>query len=183
MSYKAHIERSVILVAGLLSLAALTGCGGSQAGANRTATSSRTSTTTVAVASVTRGAGTRTVKTTSSDGKSALRQGVATSTTRTGTAAASQTSVTTTTQTSSASSAASARHLSASALRAVLATYVSCLRAHGVNLPQPNRTGRGPVVSAKGVDPKSPTFKRANALCEPGAKAALHAAEEHAAGR
>jgi hypothetical protein len=179
MSHKAHIEHPLILAAVLCSLAGLAGCGGSQAGVNGASTSSsRTSTRTVAVASAAQSTHTGTA-TKSDSGKRAPEQDVAKGATRTSTRAASQTSVTMTTQTSITSSAVPARHLSSSVLRAVFATYASCLRAHGVNLPQPNTTGRGPIIDAKGIDTKSSAFKRASALCAPAAKATLRAAEAH----
>jgi hypothetical protein len=180
MSRNAHIECPLILVAVLFSLAGLAGCGGSQAGVGGASTStSHTSTRTVAVVSTAQSTRTDTADK-SDSGKRAPTQEVAKGVTRTSTTAAGQNSVTTTTQTASTSSAVPAQHSSASVLRAVFAAYVSCLRAHGINLPQSNATGRGPTIDAKDVDTKSPAFKRASALCTPAARAALHAAEAHA---
>jgi hypothetical protein len=179
MSRNAHFKCPLILVAALVSLAGLAGCGGSQAGVNGASTAtSRTSTKTV-VASAART--TRTDTATKSDGvKHAPKQEVAKGATRTSTTAAAQNSVTTTTQTSNTSSALRVQHSGASVLRAVFATYVNCLRAHGINLPQTNANGEVPAIDARDVDTKSPAFKRASALCTPAAKAALHAAEAHA---
>lgn len=49
--------------------------------------------------------------------------------------------------------------------RDALVAFAACMRAHGVNLPAPNTTGKGPIFSAKGVDVRSVTFRTAERDC------------------
>jgi hypothetical protein len=39
------------------------------------------------------------------------------------------------------------------------------MREHGVTLPAPNTTGKGPVFNTAGVNLRSPQFLRAQAAC------------------
>jgi len=50
-------------------------------------------------------------------------------------------------------------------LKAALATFASCMRAHGVNVPEPNSSGNGPVFDTKGLNTASPAFKAAISKC------------------
>jgi hypothetical protein len=50
-------------------------------------------------------------------------------------------------------------------LRAALTHFAACMREHGVTLPAPNTTGKGPVFNTAGVNLRSPQFLRAQAAC------------------
>ncbi|HEX3392364.1 MAG TPA: hypothetical protein VHS55_07350 [Solirubrobacteraceae bacterium] len=50
-------------------------------------------------------------------------------------------------------------------LRLALNTFAACLRKNGINVPQPNTSGNGPVFSTKGLNTASPQFKAATAKC------------------
>jgi hypothetical protein len=55
----------------------------------------------------------------------------------------------------------------------VLSLFAACLRKNGVNVPQPNTSGGGPVFSTKGLNTASPQFKAATAKCRPALAGAL----------
>lgn len=46
-----------------------------------------------------------------------------------------------------------------------IAKFASCMRENGVNVPQPNTSGNGPVFNTKGLNPSSAQFKAAEAKC------------------
>jgi hypothetical protein len=46
-----------------------------------------------------------------------------------------------------------------------LATFATCLRHHGVNIPPPNTSNNAPIFSTKGINAKSPRFKAAAKAC------------------
>jgi hypothetical protein len=48
---------------------------------------------------------------------------------------------------------------------AVLARLAACLRQNGVNVGEPNTSGKGPVFNTKGLNTGSPQFKAAMAAC------------------
>lgn len=48
---------------------------------------------------------------------------------------------------------------------AVLARFAACLRQNGVNIGEPNTSGKGPVFATKGINTGSPQFKAATAKC------------------
>jgi hypothetical protein len=50
-------------------------------------------------------------------------------------------------------------------LRAALTRFAACMREHGVTLPAPNTTGKGPVFNTARVNLRSPQFLRAQAAC------------------
>jgi hypothetical protein len=54
-----------------------------------------------------------------------------------------------------------------------LSLFAACLRKNGVNVPQPNTSGSGPVFSTKGLNTASPQFKAATAKCRPALTGAL----------
>jgi hypothetical protein len=56
---------------------------------------------------------------------------------------------------------------SAAAYRQAFVNFVSCMRRQGVNLPDPNTSGKGPVIDTKGVDTSSPKYTAAAAKCAP----------------
>jgi hypothetical protein len=57
-----------------------------------------------------------------------------------------------------------------SALRSAAATqafkeFASCMREHGVKLPEPNTSGKGPIFASKGLNTSSASFKAAETAC------------------
>ncbi|MGH2854336.1 MAG: hypothetical protein ACRDLF_09130 [Solirubrobacteraceae bacterium] len=46
-----------------------------------------------------------------------------------------------------------------------LARFAACLRQNGVNVGEPNTTGKGPVFDTKGINTGSPQFKAAATKC------------------
>jgi hypothetical protein len=57
--------------------------------------------------------------------------------------------------------------------RAGLAKYAACLRKNGINVPEPNTTGKGPVFNTKGIDTSSSKFKAAQSKCQSDLKGAF----------
>ncbi len=51
------------------------------------------------------------------------------------------------------------------AFRTALAKFATCVREHGVKLPEPNTSGKGPVFNTNGIDTNSTQFKTAEAAC------------------
>jgi hypothetical protein len=51
------------------------------------------------------------------------------------------------------------------AYKAALAKFATCMRENGVNVPQPNTSGSGPVFNIKGLNTASATFKAAESKC------------------
>ncbi|HWX44839.1 MAG TPA: hypothetical protein VNY52_05915 [Solirubrobacteraceae bacterium] len=47
----------------------------------------------------------------------------------------------------------------------VLAQFSACLRQHGVNVGEPNTSGKGPIFNTTGINTGSPQFKAAEAKC------------------
>jgi hypothetical protein len=56
-----------------------------------------------------------------------------------------------------------------------LVAFSACLRQNGVNVPEPNTTGKGPVFDTKGIDTKSPQFRQAETKCRAALLAGLRA--------
>jgi hypothetical protein len=46
-----------------------------------------------------------------------------------------------------------------------LAKFAACMRSNGINVPEPNTSGNGPVFNDKGIDTASAKFKEAEAKC------------------
>lgn len=46
-----------------------------------------------------------------------------------------------------------------------LTKFAACMRSNGVNLPAPNKSGKGPIFDTKGIDTTSAAFKAADAKC------------------
>ncbi len=61
------------------------------------------------------------------------------------------------------------------AIKAALAKFASCLRSNGVNVPEPNTSGKGPIFNTKGLNTSSATFKAAEAKCRSDLVGAFHA--------
>jgi hypothetical protein len=51
------------------------------------------------------------------------------------------------------------------AFRAALGQFATCLRQKGLNVPAPNTSGNGPVLSTKGINTRSPQFASASKAC------------------
>lgn len=51
------------------------------------------------------------------------------------------------------------------AIKAALTKFAACLRSNGVNIPEPNTSGKGPIFSTKGLNTASPTFRAAETKC------------------
>jgi hypothetical protein len=45
------------------------------------------------------------------------------------------------------------------------ARFAVCMRKNGIDLPEPNTTGKGPLFDTKGIDTASPQFKAAAKKC------------------
>lgn len=43
--------------------------------------------------------------------------------------------------------------------------FATCLRQNGVNVGEPNTSGKGPVFDTKGINTGSPQFKAASMKC------------------
>jgi hypothetical protein len=48
---------------------------------------------------------------------------------------------------------------------AALVRFAACLRQNGVNVGEPNTSGKGPVFDTKGINTGSPQFKAASTKC------------------
>jgi len=46
------------------------------------------------------------------------------------------------------------------------AKFVACMRQNGINMPDPNTSGKGPVLSTSGIDTGSAQFNSAYAKCQ-----------------
>jgi hypothetical protein len=51
------------------------------------------------------------------------------------------------------------------AIKAALAKFAACLRANGVNVPEANTSGKGPIFNTKGLNTSSATFRAAETKC------------------
>ncbi|MHB8532367.1 MAG: hypothetical protein ACYDC2_06575 [Solirubrobacteraceae bacterium] len=54
-----------------------------------------------------------------------------------------------------------------------LMKFVACMRQNGVNLPEPNTSGSGPVFNTNGIDTGGATFKSARQKCQSTLKGAF----------
>jgi len=57
--------------------------------------------------------------------------------------------------------------------RQALAGFAACLRQNGVNIGEPNTSGKGPIFNTKGVNTAGPQFRAAEAKCRTALTAAL----------
>jgi hypothetical protein len=62
---------------------------------------------------------------------------------------------------------------------AVLARYAACLRQNGVNVGEPNTSGKGPIFDTKGINTGSAKFKAAEANCRSALLGALKSSRPH----
>jgi hypothetical protein len=51
------------------------------------------------------------------------------------------------------------------AIKAALVKFAACLRANGLNVPEPNTSGKGPIFNTKGLNTSSATFRTAESKC------------------
>jgi hypothetical protein len=51
------------------------------------------------------------------------------------------------------------------AYRAALASFVQCMRSHGINLPAPNTSGSGPIFNTGSINTNSAQFRAAESAC------------------
>jgi hypothetical protein len=51
------------------------------------------------------------------------------------------------------------------AFRSALVQFASCLRQNGANIPAPNRSGKGPLFGAKGLNTNTPQYRAALGKC------------------
>lgn len=58
-----------------------------------------------------------------------------------------------------------AHGFSSPAAKQALAKFATCLRTNGVDVPEANTSGKGPIFSTKGLNTNSATFKAAYAKC------------------
>jgi hypothetical protein len=86
-----------------------------------------------------------------------------------GGSSASSPSTTPSTAKSSAKSTATSNAKASSAVRLAglrrLSRFAACMRAHGVKLPPPNGSGKGPLFDTTGIDTKATAYKSAQARC------------------
>jgi hypothetical protein len=54
-----------------------------------------------------------------------------------------------------------------------LAKFATCMRENGVNVPEPNTSGGGPIFDTKGLSTNSPQFRAAEAKCRVDLRLAL----------
>jgi hypothetical protein len=50
-------------------------------------------------------------------------------------------------------------------VRQKLISFAECMRAHGIPLPPPNTSGKGPVFNASGLNATTPQYRSAAAAC------------------
>jgi hypothetical protein len=58
-----------------------------------------------------------------------------------------------------------ARRFNSPASKQAIVKFAACMRENGVNVPEPNTSGKGPVFSTKGLNTSSPQFRAAQAKC------------------
>jgi hypothetical protein len=68
------------------------------------------------------------------------------------------------------------RAFSSPAAHQALSKFAACLRQNGVNVPEPNTSGKGPIFDTKGIDTASPQFRQAETKCRSDLLAALRPA-------
>jgi hypothetical protein len=49
--------------------------------------------------------------------------------------------------------------------RSVLVRFSACLRQHGIDVGEPNTSGKGPIFDTKGINTGSPQFRAASTAC------------------
>ena len=61
------------------------------------------------------------------------------------------------------------------AFQAALKRFAACMRANGVNVPEPNTSGSGPIFGTNGLRTTSPQFRAAEVKCASMLRATLRA--------
>jgi hypothetical protein len=64
-------------------------------------------------------------------------------------------------------------NLKTPAVRAALTSFAACMRQHGVNVPPPNTSGKGPVFNTSGLNVAGTQFHAAQVACFPELRSAL----------
>jgi hypothetical protein len=59
--------------------------------------------------------------------------------------------------------------------RQALVKFATCMRENGVNVPEPNTSGNGPVFNTRALEPNSAKFQAAEAKCRAALRGALRA--------
>jgi hypothetical protein len=67
-----------------------------------------------------------------------------------------------------------ARRFKSPATKQALTKFADCMRKNGVNVPEPNTSGNGPIFDTKGIDTASAQFKSAEAKCAVELRGAFH---------
>jgi hypothetical protein len=65
------------------------------------------------------------------------------------------------------------RRFNSPVYRQALAKFATCMRENGVNVPEPNTSGGGPIFDTKGLSTNSPQFRAAEAKCRVDLRLAL----------
>jgi hypothetical protein len=58
-----------------------------------------------------------------------------------------------------------ATRFSSPTAKKALAKFATCLRSNGINVPEPNTSGKGPIFNSKGLDTSSSKFAAAESKC------------------
>jgi hypothetical protein len=61
------------------------------------------------------------------------------------------------------------------AAKQALTKFATCMREHGVNVPTPSTSGKGPVFDIRGLNTKSATSKTAESKCSSTLRGAFRA--------
>jgi hypothetical protein len=61
------------------------------------------------------------------------------------------------------------------ATKQALAKFATCMREHGVNVPAPNASGKGPIFNTKGLNSNSTKFRAAETKCSGDLRGAFRA--------
>jgi hypothetical protein len=63
-----------------------------------------------------------------------------------------------------------------------IAKFAACMRENGIEVPEPNTSGNGPVFNTKGIDTSSPQFKAAESKCSADLRSSFQAHPGYAPG-
>jgi hypothetical protein len=66
-------------------------------------------------------------------------------------------------------------YLDSPAVKQAYKKFAACMRENGVNVPEPNTSGKGAIFSTKGLNTKSAQFTAAEAKCRSDLAGAFHA--------
>jgi hypothetical protein len=66
-------------------------------------------------------------------------------------------------------------HFNSPAIKQALAKFAACLRTNGIDVPEANTSGKGPIFSTKGLNTASAKFKMADAKCRSDLQGAFRA--------